>query len=391
MMRRSAWVLAAAISSSVFAAPPDDRELIERAAARRDAGGGTAVSAQASAGAASSATAGAEDLRSAEKQAEAQAAISNARLLLIRARKALSESQPAAAARQARQALDLLAGLGGRGEAGELELQAEGVIARAARAGADVGAAPAAGDAGDASGDAALDRKVRAAGRIARHFEGSDTPDVDTRGDASALRDRTIETQGGDKYPYRPGRAIIDVDAVLERDRQRLAYEGALDTAYKADEARRLTAAHEARIAGDDVVQYPDNWPEIVKKREKWKDGAVAKSRSWTDKDGKEWYVAVYDIHDLIYVPPDFDGTSYIGGNSIAAADRAALRERSQIFGGYAEDLAAGIPLLRYFGGVDDFEYRGPKYSLERQDEIVRMIRAFTNRAEGATIETIAP
>lgn len=42
-----------------------------------------------------------------------------------------------------------------------------------------------------------------------------------------------------------------------------------------------------------------------------------------------------------------------------ASLDRRALRERSQIYRGDARDLAAGLPLLRYFGGPKIYRY-GP-------------------------------
>ncbi len=98
------------------------------------------------------------------------------------------------------------------------------------------------------------------------------------------------------------------------------------------------------------------------------------------DKDGREWYVAIYDIRDVTYQPPDFHATD---GLSLTQSlrdtlDRDALRRSSYLFNGYPEDLAAGIPLLRYFGGIDDFEYRGPKYSQERRQQVIDMIKRFT-------------
>ena len=92
-------------------------------------------------------------------------------------------------------------------------------------------------------------------------------------------------------------------------------------------------------------------------------------------------------------MPPDFTPIEF---NPVAshrnALDRAALRWQSQIFRGRAEDLAAGIPLLRYFGGVDDMAYRGPKYSMERQRQIVELIEAFTGTPEGgAKVVPLAP
>ena len=49
------------------------------------------------------------------------------------------------------------------------------------------------------------------------------------------------------------------------------------------------------------------------------------------------------------------------------------------------------IMLERFFGGVDDFAYRGPKYSQERQAQIVDTINAFLKRQNEAGIISIAP
>jgi hypothetical protein len=102
--------------------------------------------------------------------------------------------------------------------------------------------------------------------------------------------------------------------------------------------------------------------------------------------------VALYDIRDLIYVAPDFQppmGVT-VGEQLRNLFDREALRWRSEIFGGLPEDLAAGIPLLRYFGGIDD--RAGPRYSAERQQHIVDMIKAFVGpRTTEPTIQTIGP
>jgi hypothetical protein len=116
----------------------------------------------------------------------------------------------------------------------------------------------------------------------------------------------------------------------------------------------------------------------------------VARSPSWFDKDGREWYVAIYDVHDLIYVPPDFLRSAWVADHRFRPQmlrDREALRDNSFLFRGWNgwESLEFGIPLLRYFGGVDPWIDRGPKYSPEKQRELVRMIQAFVGGEVEAT------
>jgi hypothetical protein len=158
-------------------------------------------------------------------------------------------------------------------------------------------------------------------------------------------------------------------------------YQGALHDAERNDEVRMLVSADEARLVPNRDVTYPPDWPQRVARRQKYAGGMIARSPSWTDDQGREWYVAVYDIHDLIYVPPDFGLETQFFGNMFAArnvADRAALRD--SLFNGLAFGYLPpeeAIPLLRYFGGVNAWIDRGPKYSREREQEIVNMIKAF--------------
>jgi len=339
-----------------------------------------------------------------ERQALNDATIAAARLELIRARKGLAAEQWREAAQRARQVLALLRKLPADVDVSVYELQAEGILARVQRA---TGGAILAGDTrpDDAATEAemkadapedSLEERVQTASGLAQRYTGADTGDIDTTGDADLLRERTLRRQWPDEHGYRPGREVFDRTALERRDEQRLYYQDALRDGYKSDEARLLVEANEARVAPQDVVSYPDDWPQKVAKRERYKDGVIARSPSWVDKDGREWYVAIYDIHDLIYVPPDFYNTEGIGMNPMESLrtnlDRGYLRLYSDVFNGFPEDLAAGIPLLRYFGGVDDFALRGPKYSLERQQQIVDLIRAFVGDQGGqGRIEAIGP
>ncbi|MCC6358484.1 MAG: hypothetical protein IT450_07070 [Phycisphaerales bacterium] len=339
MKKMTAFALACAGSLSVvaWAAGGDDRDLIEAAAADRRA----PVAVPADAGPAKT-----SDLDAVEAQPRSEAALAQARLELVLARKSLKAGDAADAARRARAALVLLEPAGG--DVSVWELQAEGILARASRAQARVTL--------------------------------SDSPQEAATAPAAAAASPAT--------PDAPRTATI-----VEQDEARLAYQGALYEAYSADETRRLIEAHEARVAPQGEVAYPADWKDRVARRAKWAGGEVARTRSWTDKDGREWYAAIYDIRDVTYVVPDFQPVVSLdfAENDRNGRDREALRQRSAIFGGYAEDLAAGIPLLRFFGGVDDMALRGAKYSREKQAEIIEQIRAFTTQQTEALVIPLNP
>lgn len=345
MKKMTAFALACAAGLTVqtwAAGGGDDRDLINQAAADRNpAAAAPAAQRQADAAAAAPALRS-DDLDAAEAHARSDAALSQARLELVLARKALKSGDSAGADRRARSALALLAPV--QGDVSVWELQAEGIIARATRTAANVALSDAPQDAATAPAAASSARSP------------AEAPPAYT---ASAVE---------------PNEALL-------RD-QKQQYE-----AYSTDEARRLIEVNDARIAPRGEVAYPADWKERVARRSKWAGGEVARSKSWTDKDGREWYAAIYDIRDVTYVVPDFQAPNLgFAENERNRLDRDALRQRSFIFGGTDEELAAGIPLLRFFGGVDDFAYRGPKYSREKQAEIIDQIKAFTTQQTEAAV-----
>ncbi|MGE0481275.1 MAG: hypothetical protein AB7Q17_12460 [Phycisphaerae bacterium] len=418
------WTIAllsgALAAAAALAAPPDDHALIAQAAADRQPSAAQPAHVAPQSPASPEAT-GEGDLTRAERRAASELLLAKARLEVVRARRAIVAEKYRDAAVRAVRVLDALRGLPADVDASEIELQAEGILARAARFGVDLASltkvtlssdnpptadgAPASGLPAGASSSAGetgfvapypprLDSQSRAAARIGRQYAGADARDIDTRGDADALRERTLARQTGETPGYRPGREVVDSDAVNDRIEQRIQYQDPLGDAIHEDEQRRLVEADETRIAGDRLVQYPPNWPELVARRAKWKDGVIARTAGQTDSQGREWYTAIYDIQDLTYVPPDFlpiEGLTLTEGARIAA-DRDALRWRSQIFGGYADDLAMGVPLLRFFGGVDDLEFRGPKYSAEKARQIGAMVQRFLQQRNfEPTVEVSAP
>jgi hypothetical protein len=327
--------LAASIVALAYASqPPDDKQLIERAPGQRPSETAAAPAAPPSTQPESCP----DELAQAERQARVEANVALAKLELVLARKALRGGDLSEAAARAERVLGRLRDVPPQMDLSEIELQAEGILARAAQAGA----------------------------KVERRFAES----ADRSASPTTAR--------------QPGRPIIDVDTILARDKQGVAYQDALREAYKGDEARMLVEAEETRLAPDGVVSYPSDWPERVAKRQKWAGGQIARSASWYDQDGREWYVAIYDIHDLIYVPPDFGIEAQFADDRFQlrnTLDRERFWDRGFGWGGYSPDET--ISLLRYFGGVNAWVDRGPKYSPEKQREVVEMIRAFT----GARVE----
>jgi hypothetical protein len=308
MIRCFAALLAIGLTTTAWAAePPDDQQLIQHAP-RPQAPPATVQTPPAAA----PSPRAPEDLEQAEQAARVDANLALARLEMVLGRKALRAGDLAESAVHAEKVLGLLRDIPPDVDVSEIQLQAEGILARAARAGVKAGAAP-------------------------PPAAAPPSPDFARQG---RLRDR-----------------------------------------YEADAARALTEADEGRLIPRGVVSYPPDWRERMAKRKKWADGVIARSPSTYDKDGREWYAAIYDIHDLTYVPPDFANERIMAHSSVLlrdALDRQALRDGSMIFRGTAADLAAGIPLLRYFGGVDPWLARGPKYSPQRQQAVIDLIRALT-------------
>jgi hypothetical protein len=377
------WTILCAVglASAALADFQEDQRLLARAPARQ------VVAAPQSADANAAAKATADDPRAPhgdlaqeEREARSAAALSQARLELVLARKALRGGQSARAIEKADRALALLRQVAPATDVSELELQAEGIKAVATRA------------AGDAASPPVRDAPVTA-GDMPDSAQAPSPAQAPPSEQEPAAPPRLVRSPTGDEYSYRPRSTVINVDAVLSGENEQLRYQGAVDTQVRADDVRRLTETEESRLGPDNIVTYPENWPEIVRKRARYSDGVVARTPSWTDKDGREWYIAIYDIRDLTYEPPDFGGGPVDLYEEVNYnLDRQALRDYSWIFRGDAQDFANGIPLLRYFGGYRDnygfSDYygasNGGRYSLQRQQAIIDMIKAFTGMKEDA-------
>lgn len=346
MKRYGVLLACGAVLAAAAGEPPDDQQLIERAPTQVAPPPASAVPA--------------EDLNQAERDARQAANLAVARLETVLGRKVLATGDLAAAAQHAQRVLALLRDVPADVDVSEFELQAEAMLARAARA----GVAP--------SGDVETPTPTNAV-----------EPQPARRGVPAVAR-----------HGYQPAPALVNAAALRADDRESFVYQEALREAYRRDEVRALMEADEARLIPNGIVTYPPDWPERVAKRKKWKDGVIARSPSWYDKDGREWYIAVYDVQDLIYVPPDFSVDARWADPRFRTRDmldRQALRDGSMIFRGSALDLAAGIPLLRYFGGIDPYAARGPRYSAEKQQELVEIIRAFTGGQVDALPVNVPP
>ncbi|MCC7290926.1 MAG: tetratricopeptide repeat protein [Phycisphaerales bacterium] len=144
-------------------------------------------------------------------------------------------------------------------------------------------------------------------------------------------------------------------------------------------------AYHDAQLQrwGEDpqiyqrVIAYPPDWPMICRMRQQYASGLLYRGPEFVGDDGQTKYTAVYDIADLTADIPHFNSAPLLDLTAMmqAHADRVALRQYSDIFTGTAADLAAGIPLLGCFGGVD--EYHVPPISPGTQyqyQDVLRMV-----------------
>ncbi len=280
-----------------------------------------------------------------EAQARADAAVAAARLELILARKELKARAFESAAAHARQVLKLSVAMPDVEALDGLAEDAVRLIAQARRG-----------------------ASVRRVEPLAPVLAGVVPPVTEPDSRQTGAQ---VVAGGGDHD------LLIDLAPTAEIDEIRLQREAAVFDAYRADEAHRLLEADEARIAPAGELAYPPDWPERAARRQQYEGGEIARSASQRDAQGREWYSAVYDTSDLEYVAPDFQPPFGLhpAEEIRNALDREAIRWRSMIFNGYAEDLAAGIPLLQFFGGVDDYALRGPKYSVQRHEQIVEMVR----------------
>ncbi len=187
-----------------------------------------------------------------------------------------------------------------------------------------------------------------------------------------------VSVQAVRDFSYKPGKSYIDLETLVPG--QPYYYEQVLRDRIKQDEVNTLVKAETARVIPqgieDSWVTYPDNWRSKVKKREKYKDGVIARGPSHVGEDGKEWYVAVYDISDLTYNVPNFESDHVL---------TAVERYRRSL------EIQRRYNYWDPFGGSEREEKKpvGPTYSKQKAQDIVELIRAFTEQQDGAQVKVI--
>lgn len=310
---------------------------------------------------------GAEQVRAELQAAHVEADRANAKLALAEARQALLEGRRQAAQAHARQAIGLLARLPSSDAVTDQVLLAEGILARAQSSQSTTAVAgQTATGAADAASPPGQMSPVGAAQPVAASPQWCAAPSASSTAAAGSIRSS---------------------DDSLPDPASQFARQARLKEQVASDAVRELIAVDEARQAPDGWISYPPDWPAKSRKRDaKYPGGLVARTDGWTDAAGREWYMGIYDVSDLTYVPPDFVPATQL--NPVVAQrvalDRDAYRFNSFGFGGgWMNDPYATLALLRHFGGVEDVLYRGPKYSLELQQQLEQMVKLATGDAGG--------
>jgi len=185
----------------------------------------------------------------------------------------------------------------------------------------------------------------------------------------------SAETNASDKNHTPVHQAGMSEDQAFRRDAQRYQHQADLTRAYKSDEADALVDVDKARRIPGEVFVYPSDWPAIVDRRRDHHDGIIWAGPEFANENGVVMRSVVYDVSSLIIEVPDFTNAPILDLTlqTQVAQDRQALRQYSQIFTGSANDLASGIPLLLFFGGVDD-RHASPVPSRDRQADLMRII-----------------
>ncbi len=262
--------------------------------------------------------------------AQGEQVVRTERLKIIQAKGAARSGDGALAKRLVRAATDALDGLPERIDTSPYRRELNSVLIRVARKGNRA--------------TAKKDRRVRQRSTVVV-TSPTDTPAplLSDVGDAPA-GEADIETG-----------EIIDVDAVLAEDHERHAYDRALSAALARSRATTLLSNNEAAMPLDGMT-FPDDWAEKTRRRARHRDGVIFESKPFTGADGNTYTTAIYDLAELVHPVPNFysDYPGTARRQRMEDEDRYYLRERSMIFNGHAEDLAAGMPLLHFFGGIDN-------------------------------------
>lgn len=315
------------------------------------------------------------DAMRAERQAGTELAVGAVRLNLLRARAKLSAGKLEDAERAARAGLDRLADLPVDVNREALRAPLDELLARigeARRSNPRIGSSPRATPTLSDFGFLPQEQHSTstAEGATQPTTAGSADQPTESAQDQPAARADIAVSLSGQTNPM-PGPPPTPIGA------------GAISRPEKID--ANFQAYHDAQLQrwGEDpqiyqrVIAYPPDWPMICRMRQQYASGLLYRGPEFVGDDGQTKYTAVYDIADLTADIPHFNSAPLLdlAAQMQANADRVALRQYSDIFTGTAADLAAGIPLLSYFGGVD--EYHVPPMSPGTQyqyQDILRMV-----------------
>ena len=204
---------------------------------------------------------------------------------------------------------------------------------------------------------------------------------------STGAEDRVHLTEMGEPQPgstdrpqspqqkYFPDRKVFSERDAATRDAERYEYEADQERAIKSDAADALARISEDRRIPSKVLVYPGDWPAITARRERFRDGIIYQGPEFRTEDGEVRRTVVYDIGSLTVDHPYFTDAPQLNLFELTQSlhDREALRLRSEIFTGYASELAAGIPLLYYFGGVGESRVPPSTGEYQRAD-LMRMV-----------------
>lgn len=306
------------------------------------------------------------DAMRAERQAATELAVGAVRLNLLRARAKFAAGKLEDAERAARSALDRLADLPADVDREPLRAPLDELLSRIAEArrsnpriGSSLRATPTLSDFGFVPQE---EHGASTAGNAASAAESSQDQPHASQDAAASSAERATPPPGPPPSP-------IGAGGFSRPER--------IDANFQAYHDAQLQRWGENPQIYQTVIAYPPDWPMICRMRQQYASGLLYRGPEFVGDDGQTKYTAVYDIADLTADIPHFNSAPVLDLTAMmqAHADRVALRQYSDIFTGTAADLAAGIPLLGYFGGVDEYHIppMSPGTQYQYQD-ILRMV-----------------
>jgi len=147
------------------------------------------------------------------------------------------------------------------------------------------------------------------------------------------------------------------------------------DERHVANVDDAMSRLGDTRLSSSKVLVFPADWEAMSERRAARRDGVIYRGPEFRDESGELKQTIVYDIGDLTHRLPSFSDAPQLDLHFITqnALDRAALRRHSNIFTGFPSDLAAGIPLLQFFGGVDE-HYVGEESGGTEKSDLMRIM-----------------